>query len=300
METKHLNDFPKDHTVQIRTDLPEDYHCTCEFCQPENFRAEMFNNDSGKYYSNKVRKRYYDPEAGKHLDVGQVIGYRWAIQNLTEPGDWILDPTVGSGTAIVEAVNNGRHGAGIELEYPETCLNNIKYQKSNMDHVLISGNALDIDKHLDVEDQFQLIVNGPPYPSGGSLSSDAPQRSFGMSYREKGSKTFNYDHQDSIGLKRGTEYETLIRTYFGKAIPYLKKGGYLVLLIKDMVRNRKAFLLHHQITQWILEDNLEMEYDSFFIHKHTPTTMFINTYNKRFPDVKIPLYQTGIILKKTI
>jgi hypothetical protein len=26
--------------------------------------------------------------------------------------------------------------------------------------------------------------------------------------------------------------------------------------------------------------------------------MFINTYNKRFPDIKIPLYQTGIVLRK--
>jgi hypothetical protein len=47
-----------------------------------------------------------------------------------------------------------------------------------------------------------------------------------------------------------------------------------------------------------MENNPEMEHYGFFLHKHIPTTMFINTYTKRFPDIKIPLYQAGIVLRK--
>jgi len=34
------------------------------------------------------------------------------------------------------------------------------------------------------------------------------------------------------------------------------------------------------------------------LHKHIPPTLFMSTYSKRFPEVKIPIYQTGIVLEK--
>jgi site-specific DNA-methyltransferase (adenine-specific) len=47
----------------------------------------------------------------------QEMGYAlWAIQNLTDPGDLVLDPFLGSGTTAIAAILEGRRFVGIELD----------------------------------------------------------------------------------------------------------------------------------------------------------------------------------------
>ncbi len=41
---------------------------------------------------------------------------RLFIDELTRPGEWVLDPMAGSGTALVEAVLAGRHAVGIDFD----------------------------------------------------------------------------------------------------------------------------------------------------------------------------------------
>lgn len=41
---------------------------------------------------------------------------RWALDEFTEPGDMVLDPMVGSGTTLVEAVLCGRHAIGADID----------------------------------------------------------------------------------------------------------------------------------------------------------------------------------------
>jgi len=300
-ESKHLNQLGVSDGIQFKTEVPGDYHCNCEYCNRDKFKGEIFNLDMGKYYSNKIRKHYYLDKAGDHLDVGHFIGYRWAIQNLCPEGGIVFDPTVGSGTAIVEAINNGRNGIGIELEYPEIAQKSIDHQKSKMLGNLIQGDARDTTKLLlkngYAKESFDLIINGTPYPSNGALSSDAPQRQR-MGDSSDRDRTFNYNHERNMGLIRGSEWQETIRDMYNQSIEFLKPGGLFVIIIKDMIRKKVVYNLHKEIIDLVLEDNFGMDYEGFFLHKHIPTTMFINTYPKRYPGVVIPLYQTGIILKK--
>ncbi|MBM3390396.1 MAG: site-specific DNA-methyltransferase [Betaproteobacteria bacterium] len=37
------------------------------------------------------------------------------VLSMTDPGDWVFDPFVGTGTSIVAALKNGRNGAGAEI-----------------------------------------------------------------------------------------------------------------------------------------------------------------------------------------
>lgn len=41
---------------------------------------------------------------------------RWGIEEFTEPGDYLLDPMVGSGTLLVEAMLRGRNSFGIDID----------------------------------------------------------------------------------------------------------------------------------------------------------------------------------------
>lgn len=300
--SKHLNSLGVSDQISYRPGVPGDYHCSCPYCNPARFMGEMFATSEGKYYSNRIRKGYYKDGVGDHLDVGQFVGYRWAIQNLCPEDGWVFDPTVGSGTAIVEAINNGRNAVGIELEYPDTAMKTIKHQDSLQEGVLIPGDARNLSELLTNNgfgpEKFDLIINGTPYPSNGVLSSDAPQRDPMIGKEGKG-VTFNYNHNKNMGLTSGENWRNTIRGMYTESIKFLKPGGRFVIIVKDMIRDKKAYLLHKEIIDLVLEDNMDMEYEGFFLHKHLPTTMFINTYNKRFPEVIIPIYQTGIVLKKS-
>ena len=303
-ESKYCNHIEVDHKVQSREFIPSDYHCQCDYCR--NFMGEIFNNDEGKHYSNRIRKNYYVDEAGDHLDAGHIIGYRWAIQNLCPEGGVVLDPTIGTGTAIVEAINNGRDAIGIELEYPEITEKNIENQiannpnTKNRKHWFRQGNAIFIDEYLnewgfEENKGVDLIVNGTPYPKLSGRSSDAPER---KNLKTGEDKSFDYYHEENIGITKGDEYWDLVRTMYTKSIKFLKPGGYFVILIKDLVQNKKPYLLHKQIIDVVLDSNPDMESYGFFLHSHSPTTMFQNTYGKRFANVQIPWYQTGIVLRK--
>jgi len=268
--------------------------------------GEIYHVDEDKYYSNRIRKGYYVDKAGDHLDPGHVIGYKWAVQNLSPKGGYVFDPTAGTGTAVVEAIINGRNGIGIELEYPEVGQKNIDYQWTlkNVPNPEVSsyfrqGDATKLDEYFKewrFEEPFlDLVINGTPYPKISGKSSDSPER---KNLTTKEDKSFDYRHEDNIGLTKGDAYYNLVKTMYTKAIHFLKPGGYFTIIIKDLVQNKEPYLLHKEIIDIVLENNLDMEYYGFFLHKHIPSTMFINTYTKRFPNIKIPLYQAGIVLRK--
>ena len=282
---------PKDSIIQFRKERPDDYHCTCEYCQ--NFMGEMYDIEAGKYYSNLARKKYL-PKAEKmglkHNNPGHFVGYRWAIQNLTKPGDLVFDPTVGTGTAIFEAENNGRRGVGVELEFPETT----KYLCEGRGKI-IEGNTLEVEPSDFLEkESISLLVNGTPYPviSGGS-SSDAYFAS------ATGQKTYygDYKNKNNIGKWKVKEFAHRIHEMYTKYVPYIKSGGRLAIIIKDPTHQKKPFNLHKMIADSILENNECLEYEGYFLHKHIPTTLFMVTYPKRYGIVP-PLYQTGVVLKK--
>jgi len=257
------------------------------------FYGEIFDQKNNKYYSALAGKKYRE-KSTEHLNVGHFQGYRFAIDKLSEPGDSIFDPTVGSGTAIIEAINNGRKGYGVELEWPDLCKRNCEFQKSKEDWKVYPGNAfylLDLVK----EKEFQLILNGTPYPAISNITSDSPFVPGVMD----GKNQRGYEKDDSFGnLKFDSQFKYFITKMYGDCIKLLKKDGYLVLIIKDMIRNKKPFYFQKAIIEWILEENKNMEDHGFFIHKHVPETFFIRSYLKRFPTAILPKYQVGYILKK--
>ena len=76
----------------------------------------------GHGHSRLERRKYYDKaEGGKggHIAKTPLHVARWAIQQYSKPGDWVLDPTIGAGTTAVEAITQGRNVAGMEIEYGE-------------------------------------------------------------------------------------------------------------------------------------------------------------------------------------
>lgn len=289
--------------ISTRPDRPDDYHCTCKYCSGL-FYGEIYNTVRDAYYSQATRNRYYKEKGfndkDKHLCPGHFQGYRYAIQTFTKPGDWVLDPTVGTGTTIVESINNNRNGFGIELEYPDTAANSIEVQKrkgiARGKDILIQGDARDLDNHVkntfnSEEPIFDLVINGTPYPVINGNQTDAPMR-------HKNAELFNlkYELDQNIGVLTGDNYWKTIVHVYGAAIKYLKEGGKFCIIIKDPILEKEPYLLHEMICNVLVD--LGLTYEGFFLHKHIPYTFFMRSYNKMYPEVNIPRYQTGLVFKK--
>jgi site-specific DNA-methyltransferase (adenine-specific) len=61
---------------------------------------------------------------------------RYLIEQLTEPGDIVLDPFSGRGTAPLEACLSGRHGIGVDLNPLASMLSSVKLDPPTLDETL--------------------------------------------------------------------------------------------------------------------------------------------------------------------
>ena len=279
--------------------LPENYHCDCDYCK--KFLGVLIRKD-GTQYSRLERRKYYGKIEGKrdggHIAKTPLHVARWAIQKYSKPGDWVLDPTMGAGTTAVESLMHGRHVAGMEIEFGHIIQSNIEYVKANgavgQSYIKL-GDAREIGTFLkSIKKKFSLIVNNPPY------SGDESQKEF--KNKELGTYNnylYNKDLNNLAFLKEGQEYWDTMHSIYSASCEHLVPGGHLVIGVKDMMRNKEPYLLHNYLAQ-VIESVPKMKYVGMALLPHYPTTLFMNTYPKRFPDIKIPFYQTITVFKKAL
>lgn len=83
---------------------------------------------------------------------------RWAIEHFTEPGEWVLDPFVGSGTALVEARLLGRNALAAEIDPLSRLLARVK--ATPLDPALVEAAKERIDRMWD--GYTRAILRGRP------------------------------------------------------------------------------------------------------------------------------------------
>lgn len=314
--------------VDVRTEVvnlrmlrepPQDYHCRCRLCA-ESFRGVLVRKD-GTPYSRLDRSKYYSPaeriktgkeeESRGHVSKTPLHVARWAIQAFTNPGDWVLDPTMGAGTTAVEALNHGRNVFGVEIQYIDVIQENIEHAlmappegTPPVKYSIIHGDARQMEVHLSElpsDIQFSLIVNNPPYSGDERMQTNAklgkdPKDAQG---RSKKLYTVGYDKQfDNLAFqKEGPQYWADMRAIYASCIERLHTGGHFVIGVKDQMRNKVADELHRKFAE-VLESIPGMKFEGMVALPHHPTTLFMNTYPKWHPETRVPMHQSIVVFKK--
>jgi len=280
--------------------VPPEYHCRCEYC---SVAIGELRQPSGEYYSRLERRKYYASEEeegeGGHIAKTPLHISRWAVQQFTQPGDWVLDPTIGAGTTAVEALTQGRCAAGMELEYGSILNANIQKAldgTKGLEAAVRTGDARNIGDFLTkLDKQFALIVNNPPYFGDQSMPSPAKEGR-GKEYYHLETKFF-YDKElpNLAFLRENEEYWDTIRPIYGDCIRWLKPGGYFVTGIKDTMANKEPVLLHKMFCDVLRGLGLEFVGTAFL--RHYPPTLHLSSYGKRY-GVEPPKYQTISVFRK--
>ena len=286
-------------------DTPGDYHCTCTYCK--KVIGELARED-GTYYSRLERREYYAPEETRKEDGSGHIAKtplhiaRWAIQQYSQPGDWVLDPTIGAGTTAVEALTQGRSVAGMELEYGNILKANVtKALESQMaishgaEARVASGDARNIAEFLKTtlpKIKFNLVVNNPPY--SGDISA-YPKRDRDGKPIENMSYLYNPDLPNIAFLKESDEYWETMERIYEACIERLVPGGHFVIGVKDQTRKGASDLLHKDYCDAMMD--LGMSFVGTAFLRHYPGTWHLNRALKE-NNKAVAQYQTISVFRK--
>jgi DNA modification methylase len=263
--------------------------------------------ENGTYY-NKLDRHYYYIDAGKHVAKTPMHLARYLIQTYSKPGDWILDPTIGAGSTAVEAINHKRFVVGIELdpEFMDLVVRNVgnnSDQNPESIYRLFLGDARKIDQMFSRykwKNKFSLVINNPPYAADVCEHHTTWDVRDGRKPAETRVYNYNkkYDGENIAKIKRDEEYYQTIRDIYSSCIQYLKPGGHFCIGVKDMIRKQKPYLLHYYLGCILASTPCELNYKGMILLPHYPTTIFMRSYPKKYPKVKIPLYQTILVFQK--
>lgn len=263
--------------------LPETYACDCKYCQ--QYKG-MLIRPNGSLYNKNDRRKYYHFEQGGggagHINPTPLHAARWAIQALSEPGDWVCDPFMGTGTSAVEAINHKRNAIGTELETADLAIANCKDQEWEIpEYKIFKDDARNIGNHLaDLPKKLQLSIWQPPY------SGD-----------EQSNAKYNREFEDNLAfLKENGTYWSTLSNIMEQVIHKTAIGGYAIICVKEMMRNKAWWDLHTKLSD-LMAGQEGMSYKGMVLLPHYPRTLHLNTYYKRW-GVHPSYYQTITIFKK--
>lgn len=300
----------------IEGQIPDQYHCDCEYCLKAIGELKPLDGTytwKGRlypYYNRLERRDYYAPEETRkedgsgHIAKTPLFIARWAIQQYTQPGDWVLDPTIGAGTTAVEALTQGRNVAGMELEFGSVLQANVetalRSAGANVDDCvrIASGDARNIEAFLKgpgMPRQYRLVVNNPPY--SGDISA-YPTRDREGNPIENKSYLYDKNLPNLAHLKESDEYWQTIEDIYDACIARLEPGGHFVVGVKDQIRDGRSDRLHRGYCDCILGDD-EMEFVGTAFLRHYPGTLNTNRGIKE-GNKEVAQYQTVSVFRKRI
>ncbi len=166
------------------------------------------------------------------------------ISFFSKEGDWIFDPFLGTGSALIAAGNMGRNGIGIELmkKYFDTAKKRIDEKNFESEIIPVLGNSLKLKSLLKKylgEKEIDYVITSPPY--WNQLERNNIRQ---KSRKENGLDTRYSKKKEDIGNIK--EYDDFIEKQaqiFDEIFDIIKPGGYLTIITNNVYFNSRLYPL---------------------------------------------------------
>jgi DNA modification methylase len=159
------------------------------------------------------------------------------IKFFTKEGELVLDPFNGIGSTLVGCDRSGRKGIGIELNEKYFSITKLRTKQK-----VFLGSCENITEILKKEkiNKIDFSISSPPYwnilkRSTGNFEKKRNKKNLDVQYSEKEIDLGNIDSYDEF-------LERLADIYF-QIYNFLKVGGYLVVIVKNLKKEGKSYPL---------------------------------------------------------
>lgn len=135
------------------------------------------------------------------------------ILRYSNPGDWVLDSFMGSGTTLVEAKLLNRNAVGVDINPQSVSISdaNLQFQCDTSSKVYTcNGNAANL--HFIKDNSIDLICTHPPYADIINYSEDIPE---------------------DLSLLKVKDFLEEMKKVASESYRVLKKGKYCAVLMGD-------------------------------------------------------------------
>ena len=173
------------------------------------------------------------------------------IEFFTKPGEKVLDPFVGSGSALVACAQCGRNGVGVELveHWADVARARTAQRDLLTEQVVLTGDARAILPTLQ-DESFDFIVTSPPYWM--ILRKDWDHK-VKAERKAKGLQTRYSDDQNDLGnMETYDEFLGELEKVFAECGRVLKKKRYMCVVVSDF-RHKSRFVAYHADVSRIVE-----------------------------------------------
>jgi DNA modification methylase len=151
------------------------------------------------------------------------------IEIYTHPNEVVLDPFMGSGSAVVAAAMLGRKGIGIDVN--EEFVNLAKHRlmlgidvDENLKPEIFCGDAKDLLNYVK-ENSVDLVITSPPYWS-------IHRRKRTADYKE--SRPYSELEKDLGNIEKYGDFMNALKEIFSKVKIVLKPKGHCIIIVMDI------------------------------------------------------------------
>jgi len=174
------------------------------------------------------------------------------IEFFTHRGQVVLDPMVGTGSALVAALRAGRHSYGVELNpayaeiarqvVAEECLA-LGEAANGLSAQVITGNAAHFAEFVSAQDipQIDYVITSPPYWDMLHARGAQTQKN-----RRAASEldVFYSDDPDDLGnVADYDEFLARLASIYEALQPFLRPKAYLTIIVKNVKKGGKIYPL---------------------------------------------------------
>jgi DNA modification methylase len=182
------------------------------------------------------------------------------IEFFTKPGQVVLDPMAGTGSAQVAALRSGRHSFGIELnpQYAEIAQNILIEERATLGKAassliceIIQGNAeqigeIVISNHIP---QIDYVITSPPYWDMLHAHGAATQRKRRTAVDLD--VVYSENPADLGNIRDYDEFVTRLVGVYSNLKPFLKTRGYLTIIVKNVKKAGKIYPLAWDLAHFL-------------------------------------------------